>query len=96
MYICKFPKCTYSTSDRSRIEYHHIIPRSKGGSNEDWNRIFLCPNCHKLVAIPGETCGQHRPGKGKIEIIGWLRSTGGRILEYKDENNEIQLIEERV
>jgi len=32
-----------------RCDIHHIILRSKGGSNESSNLIRICPNCHRLV-----------------------------------------------
>ena len=25
---------------------HHILPRSQGGPDEEWNLMTLCPNCH--------------------------------------------------
>ena len=28
---------------------HHIIPIAEGGSNEKWNKLLLCPNCHAIV-----------------------------------------------
>jgi phage replication O-like protein O len=39
-YLCNF---------KEALEEHHIIPRSKGGSNKIDNKIILCPNCHTLV-----------------------------------------------
>lgn len=31
------------------LESHHIIPRSQGGENEEYNLITLCEKHHKLV-----------------------------------------------
>ena len=39
-YICGFSLC---------IERHHIVPKSKGGTNDIANMIRLCPNCHTAV-----------------------------------------------
>ena len=30
------------------IDVHHLVPRSKGGSNERSNLVVLCPNHHKM------------------------------------------------
>ena len=32
---------------RPYLEVHHLIPLSKGGSDELSNVIALCPNCHR-------------------------------------------------
>lgn len=32
-----------------KVQVHHIIPRSEGGSDEIDNAITLCPNCHDEV-----------------------------------------------
>lgn len=39
----KFPK--------SKLSVHHIVPRSKGGTNEALNLITLCWACHDFVEI---------------------------------------------
>lgn len=31
------------------IEVHHIIPRSQGGPNKEWNLICLCYFHHELI-----------------------------------------------
>lgn len=30
-------------------DLHHIVPRSSGGSDENTNLTYICPNCHRLV-----------------------------------------------
>ncbi|MEX1288699.1 MAG: HNH endonuclease signature motif containing protein, partial [Acidimicrobiia bacterium] len=34
---------------RSRLEVHHVIPRARGGPNEDWNLTTLCWFHHHVV-----------------------------------------------
>lgn len=31
------------------LEVHHIIPRSQGGPDEEWNLITLCHKHHNLI-----------------------------------------------
>lgn len=35
------------TERQNGCEFHHIIPVSRGGTNDEDNLILLCPNCHK-------------------------------------------------
>ena len=42
-YICQY--CKNKTKD-SRLEVHHVVPTSKGGSNRPNNLITLCKTCH--------------------------------------------------
>lgn len=30
-------------------DVHHIIPRKNGGTNENTNLTYICPNCHRLA-----------------------------------------------
>jgi len=39
-----------------RNEVHHIIPKSKGGSNRPDNLILLCQDCHKKVHTGKAVC----------------------------------------
>lgn len=32
-----------------KLDVHHIIPLSAGGTNEEWNLMTLCESCHKTV-----------------------------------------------
>lgn len=38
-------KCLMCKNDIS--DFHHIVPRSKGGSDNIQNQVGLCPKCHK-------------------------------------------------
>ena len=81
MFKCQFPNCSYTTTKRSQIANHHIIPVSKGGKNGQRNRIWLCPNHHTQIYIPGETDGIHSlRHDNSIIILGWVNSTGGILL----------------
>ena len=31
---------------QNRFPVHHILPKSLGGPDEEWNLITLCPSCH--------------------------------------------------
>lgn len=44
---CMDPHCKGSRIPG--IHDHHIIFKSHGGSDEDWNRIPLCAACHEYV-----------------------------------------------
>lgn len=88
MFSCEFPYCDYSTNDRSKIDYHHIIPREHDGTNDEWNLIYLCPNHHRRIYISGTHGNHSRKSEDSIEINGWKSSTGGKILEYI-ENGEV-------
>jgi len=94
MYKCEFPCCNYSTLTRSQIHNHHIISKMDKGSNKIYNRIWLCPTHHTKIYIEDAIKGIHAiKGKDSIILIGWLSSTDGKILEYKDINNEIKYYE---
>lgn len=41
--------CQNCKWDEANCDVHHILPRSKGGTNEKSNLIILCPNCHRLM-----------------------------------------------
>jgi len=46
----KDKKCkVWGCGDTNSLEVHHIIPRSQGGPDEEWNLITLCHKHHNLV-----------------------------------------------
>lgn len=40
-YICGWKEAT--------LDAHHIIYKSKNGSNDCSNLIYICPNCHRII-----------------------------------------------
>ena len=43
-YTCQGRGCV--CTDRFKLQVHHIIPLSKGGTNSMLNLLTLCVNCH--------------------------------------------------
>ena len=41
--------CSICGWNESTCDIHHIIPKNKGGSNENSNLIIVCPNCHRRI-----------------------------------------------
>ena len=90
MYICEFPGCDYTCDSRSQIHSHHIIPKTHNGTNKKHNRIYVCPNCHSRIYVPGVSYGIHSvKTKESIIINGWFNSTNGRVLEYINSSGNI-------
>ena len=90
MFRCQFPGCRYETTERHRIHYHHIKPKEFSGVDDEYNRLWLCPNCHNRVYIP-ESKGIHsKQSNESIIIKGKLMSSGGIVLNYIDNKNEEQ------
>jgi len=41
--------CVMCGWDRTTLDLHHVVPRSKGGTNNHDNLVPLCPNCHRMA-----------------------------------------------
>ena len=88
-YCCQFPECEYKTNKRNLIDLHHIIPKELGGKDDEWNRIYLCPNHHRKTYIPDSKDGYHSiKHEDSITLIKKHFSTGRYVLEYLDRNNQ--------
>ena len=61
-------KCEICKQNYPYLQKHHIISKSKGGTNHRLNICEICPNCHSKV---------HR---GDIILEGKISSTAGYIL----------------
>lgn len=42
---------------RKNLHVHHIVFRSHGGDDADWNLITICSRCHTLVHQPDPRTG---------------------------------------
>lgn len=40
------PKCCSACASTKNLELHHIIPLSVGGTNDYFNLVYLCHDCH--------------------------------------------------
>ena len=50
--VCLWDCSIYKSAAFSRItllQPHHVIPRGKGGTDDDDNLVLLCPNDHALA-----------------------------------------------
>ena len=56
-------RCDDCGVERWKLDRHHIIPKSQGGSNETPNVINICANCH-----------QDRHGGPNTDTLPWLLS----------------------
>lgn len=72
-YICQHCKGKHKDS---KLEVHHIIFRSQGGSDEENNLITLCHTCHKNL----------HSGKIKLNVKGKLKGT----FKYATQMNSIR------
>jgi RNA-directed DNA polymerase len=61
--IC--PVCKQSITQLTGWHNHHIVWRSKGGSDGGANRVLLHPNCHRQVHSHGLDVAKSRPQKGR-------------------------------
>ena len=41
--------CSNCGWNEASCDIHHIVPRSKGGTDDHTNLTVLCPNCHRLA-----------------------------------------------
>jgi len=79
--------CGYSSDDRSRLHEHHITPRAAGGTEDMWNKVVLCPNCHAKVHVPGAAHGIHSVVRPDSIIINCWRNNH-TLLEWKTAGSE--------
>ena len=66
---------------RNGLSVHHIVYRSQGGPDEDWNLVTLCTSCHNGIhvdmqdGVPGLTILQ--PANAEERLI-FRRAEGWR------------------
>jgi replicative DNA helicase Mcm len=47
----QFPRedCYFCDEDTDVLEEHHLVPRRKGGTDNDENLVQVCPTCHQKL-----------------------------------------------
>ena len=63
--IC--PVCNEKITEITGWHNHHIIWRSKGGSEHAENRVLLHPNCHNQIHSRKLAVRKPRPARGERE-----------------------------
>ena len=58
------PLCSQKITKTTGWHAHHIVWRSKGGSDKAANRVLLHPDCHQRVHRQGRTVVKPRPPRG--------------------------------
>ena len=43
--------CSICGWNEATCDIHHIIPKKAGGTNDDENLIYVCPNCHRICHV---------------------------------------------
>jgi RNA-directed DNA polymerase len=56
------PVCNQKITPQTGWHNHHLVERSKGGSDKAENRVLLHPNCHRQVHNPSFSVGKLRLG----------------------------------
>ena len=74
---CEVPWCRLSAAQAGRLDPHHVLPASLGGSDHVDNVLLVCPACHARFDAP------FLAGKYVAEVLGGERF---RIaLEFRDD-----------
>ena len=63
-------------TDYNTLDVHRITAGKNGGKYNKSNSISCCANCHRKVHA------------GEIQVLGWHKSTKGRVLHIIRENGE--------
>ena len=42
-------KCGGCGWNKAALDLHHVLERSKGGLDQDYNLAPICPNCHRMA-----------------------------------------------
>ena len=49
MYHCEMCGNTYPLEQKTRLDFHHLVPISKGGPDILYNGVCLCTECHRII-----------------------------------------------
>jgi 5-methylcytosine-specific restriction endonuclease McrA len=49
--LCDKPAPFYNKNGEAYLECHHVVWLAKGGADEVYNAVALCPNCHRKMHV---------------------------------------------
>ena len=52
--LCNKPAPFYNKSGEAYLECHHVKWIARGGADEVYNAVALCPNCHRKMHVLDE------------------------------------------
>jgi hypothetical protein len=78
---CTNPECGRRSL---RTEAHHLIPRSLGGPDDEWNGIGACRACHIRGLHAGRLDAVRVIAEGHDAVL-WTWPDGRRVLRFRDE-----------
>lgn len=85
MFKCVFPNCNYCTKVRSKIDFHHVIPKEVDNHPDNKLTVPLCKTHHALIYHPEAKYGQHSIKEINSLIIKQIfDSTDGKAILYED------------
>ena len=99
-------KCKLCSKKTKNLELHHIIPKSRGGSDDKTNLIKLCSKCHGLahdVSFANDRGGLIKEGVNRVKKnyqidLKWFNDNEDLVnnkmmdLYYIDENKHLFII----
>jgi len=59
--------------DETKLEVHHVLPISQGGTNDDSNLATLCSRCHKAAHEGAKSTGRTAYARGGFHR--WVQGT---------------------
>lgn len=85
---------------KDRVEIHHIVPISKGGTNNEGNLVYLCNKCHHLAHSEYEENSVNLPKriylKAKEEIKDISREEMEEVLIGSIGRGTIKIVDSRL
>jgi len=54
-------ECYKCGASECKLDVHHIVPLSAGGTNESWNLMTLCESCHRTAEVYTRQFDAFRP-----------------------------------
>jgi len=88
-YNCWWPGCDYITESRSKIDFHHIVPKEVNPHKTNKSTVPLCKTHHALIFHPSANHGQHAiKSEASMVILNVYDSSIGKAVHYESMNGD--------